>query len=40
MSNVNIVKVNVFTEVKTEQFKCTDEKSNVGVGGVGGQSPC
>ena len=41
MSNVNTVKVTVFTEVKTEQLKCTDERSNAGVGvGVGVQSPC
>jgi hypothetical protein len=33
MSNVNIVKVTVFTEVKAEQFKCTDERSSAGGGG-------
>ena len=33
-SNVNIVKVTVFTKVKAEQFKCTDDRSNAGGGGA------
>ena len=35
MSNVNIVRVTVFTKVKAEQFKCTDDRSNAGVRGHG-----
>jgi hypothetical protein len=34
MLNVNIVKVTVFTKVKAEQFKCTDERSSARGGGL------
>ena len=33
MSNVNIVKVTVFIEVKAQQFKCTDKEATQGWGG-------